>query len=66
MAEKSQEKKTTKREVQLDRKIKELEEELRENKEILDRHFMVQQAKRAKVSKFCNKILIKGYTFESN
>ena len=50
MATKVQEKKATRREVQLERKVKELEEELRESKEILERHFSVQQVKRTKVS----------------
>ena len=49
MANKVQEKKATRREIQLERKVKELEDSLHESKEILDRHFMVQQAKRAKV-----------------
>lgn len=51
MAVKAQEKKASRREMQLERKVKELEEELHEAKEMLDRHFMVQQAKRAKVTR---------------
>lgn len=51
MAAKSQEKKASRREMQLERKVKELEDELHEAKEILDRHFLVQQAKKAKASK---------------
>ncbi|XP_008211366.1 centrosomal protein cep290 [Nasonia vitripennis] len=50
MAVKAQEKKASRREMQLDRKVKELEGELSEAKEMLDRQFMVQQAKRAKTA----------------
>ncbi|KAL7306503.1 hypothetical protein TKK_0001202 [Trichogramma kaykai] len=50
MAIKTQEKKASKRELQLERKVKELEEELYEAKELLDRHFIAMQAKRAKTA----------------
>ena len=52
MAVKVQDKKASRREMQLEKKVKELEEELHEAKEMLDRHFAVQQAKRAKVKIF--------------
>ncbi|XP_011504729.1 PREDICTED: centrosomal protein of 290 kDa-like [Ceratosolen solmsi marchali] len=50
MASKSQEKKVSRREMQLERKVKELEKELSEAREMLDRHFMMQQAKRVKTA----------------
>ena len=49
MSVKAQEKKASKRETQLERKVKELEEELHEARELLDRHFIAMQMKRAKV-----------------
>jgi hypothetical protein len=49
MAVKSQEKKASRREMLLERKVKEMEKELNETREMLDRHFMMQQAKRIKV-----------------
>lgn len=49
MAERTQEKKASRREMQLERKVKELEDELHNTREMLDQQHMVQQAKRAKV-----------------
>ena len=49
MASKFQEKKASKQEMQHERKVKEMEEKLHETKEVLERYFLVQQAKRAKV-----------------
>lgn len=49
MAVKAQEKKASRRETYLEKKVKELEEELHETKELLGRHYVAQQAKRAKV-----------------
>lgn len=50
MAIKSQEKKTSQREAQLERKVTALEEELYKTKTQLDREYLAQEAKKAKVS----------------
>ncbi|XP_058789831.1 centrosomal protein cep290-like isoform X2 [Phymastichus coffea] len=50
MAVKAQEKKASRRETYLEKKVKELEEELHETKELLGRHYVAQQAKRAKTA----------------
>lgn len=49
MAIKSQEKKTSQREMQLDRKVASLEEELHKTKTQLDREYLAQEVKRVKV-----------------
>lgn len=49
MAIKTQEKKTSQREVQLERKVTALEEELHKTKTQLDREYLAQEAKRVKV-----------------
>lgn len=49
MAVKTQEKKTSQRETQLERKVTALEEELHKTKTQLDREYLAQEAKRAKV-----------------
>lgn len=49
MAIKAQEKKTSQREVQLERKVTSLEEELHKTKMQLDREYQAQEAKKAKV-----------------
>jgi len=49
MAIKTQEKKTSQRETQLERKVTSLEEELHRTKAQLDREYLAQEAKRAKV-----------------
>jgi len=49
MAIKAQEKKTSQREMQLERKVTTLEEELHKTKTQLDREYLAQEAKRAKV-----------------
>lgn len=49
MATKTQEKKISQRELQLDRKVKSLEEELQKTKEQLNRESLVHEVKRAKV-----------------
>lgn len=49
MAIKTQEKKTSQRETQLERKVTALEEELHKTKAQLDREYLAQEAKRAKV-----------------
>lgn len=51
MATKTQEKKNLQREVQLDRKVKSLEEELQRTKEQLNRESLVHEVKKAKVFK---------------
>ena len=51
MAAKTQEKKTSQREVQLDRKVKCLEEELQKTKEQLNKEYVVHEVKKAKVVK---------------
>lgn len=50
MAIKTQEKKTSQREMQLDRKVASLEEELHKTKTQLDREYLAQEVKRAKVN----------------
>lgn len=50
MAVKTQEKKTSLREEQLERKVTSLEEELQKTKMQLDQEFLAQEAKRAKVT----------------
>lgn len=49
MAIKTQEKKTSRREEQLERKVTSLEEELNKTKIQLDREYLAQEAKKAKV-----------------
>lgn len=49
MAIKTQEKKTSQREMQLERKVTSLEEELHKTKTQLDREYLAQEVKRAKV-----------------
>lgn len=49
MATKSQEKKISQREAQLERKVTSLEEELYKTKTQLDREYLAQEAKKAKV-----------------
>lgn len=49
MAIKTQEKKTSQREVQLERKVTSLEEELHKTKSQLDREYLAQEIKKAKV-----------------
>lgn len=49
MAIKTQEKKTSQRETQLERKVTALEEELHKTKAQLDREYLAQETKRAKV-----------------
>lgn len=49
MAIKTQEKKTSQREGQLERKVASLEEELHKRKVQLDREYLAQEAKKAKV-----------------
>lgn len=49
MAIKTQEKKTSQREMQLERKVASLEEELHKTKTQLDREYLAQEVKRAKV-----------------
>lgn len=49
MAVKAQEKKTSQREILLERKVKSLEEELEKARVQLDREYLAQEAKRAKV-----------------
>lgn len=49
MAIKAQEKKTSQREAQLERKVTSLEEELHKAKTQLDREYLAQEAKKAKV-----------------
>lgn len=49
MAIKTQEKKTSRREEQLERKVASLEEELNKTKIQLDREYLAQEAKKAKV-----------------
>ena len=51
MATKTQEKKISQREFQLDRKVKSLEEELQKTKEQLNRESLVHEVKKAKVLK---------------
>lgn len=51
MATKTLEKKNLQREVQLDRKVKSLEEELQRTKEQLNRESLVHEVKKAKVKK---------------
>lgn len=53
MAIKTQEKKTSQRETQLERKVTSLEEELHKTKTQLDREYLAQEVKKAKV---CRKI----------
>lgn len=60
MAIKTQEKKTSQREAQLDRKVTSLEEELYKTKTQLDREYQAQEAKKAKV---CIGILIYALLF---
>ncbi|XP_011868015.1 PREDICTED: centrosomal protein of 290 kDa isoform X2 [Vollenhovia emeryi] len=50
MAVKTQEKKTSQRETQLERKVASLEEELHKTKTQLDREYLAQEAKRAKTA----------------
>lgn len=50
MAVKTQEKKTSQRETQLERKVASLEEELHKTKTQLDREYLAQEVKRAKVN----------------
>lgn len=52
MAIKTQEKKTSQREGQLERKVAALEEELHKRKMQLDREYLAQEAKKAKVIEF--------------
>lgn len=49
MATKTQEKKTSQRETQLERKVASLEEELHKTKTQLDREYLAQETKKAKV-----------------
>lgn len=49
MTIKTQEKKTSQREAQLERKVASLEEELQKAKAQLDKEYLAQEAKRAKV-----------------
>lgn len=49
MAVKAQEKKTSQREMLLERKVKSLEEELEKARVQLDREYLAQEAKKAKV-----------------
>lgn len=49
MAVKAQEKKISQREAQLERKVTSLEEELHKTKAQLDREYLAQEAKKAKV-----------------
>lgn len=49
MAVKAQEKKTSQREILLERKVKSLEEELEKARVQLDREYLAQEAKKAKV-----------------
>lgn len=49
MTIKTQEKKTSQREMQLERKVTSLEEELHKTKTQLDREYLAQEVKRAKV-----------------
>jgi len=53
MAIKTQEKKTSQREAQLERKVTSLEEELHKAKTQLDREYLAQEVKKAKV---CHRI----------
>lgn len=49
MAVKAQEKRTSQREILLERKVKSLEEELEKARVQLDREYLAQEAKKAKV-----------------